>query len=163
MRRTRTRGLFFLGALFSAALIGLLLISDTTPRTLKNLNAAFGTHLSKNAVCIEAVTKPPSFFGDGVCYSIYALNDTDMVQLKKDVERKKAYSVDSSIGEQIHSDLLSARRQHPSTKKTAKAFEPNAVYYVDRSPTPDRAIVANYDALVVDEKHSLILYLVSDS
>ena len=160
---TRTKGLRILGALFCAGLVAIFIFSDATPRRIKAMNAAFATHVTRRAVCVDDVKKPPDFLGDGVSYTIYKLSDEDMARLNKDLKKTKAFSVDSEIGESVSSGLRWAKEEQPAIKDPVLSLPKCRYYYVDRSPggTPDA--ISNYDALVVDEDNQLILYLVYDS
>ena len=160
---TRTKGLTVLGALFLAGLTTIFIFSDATPRRIKAMNAAFGTHVTRRAVCVDDVQKPPDFLGDGVSYTIYKLNDEDMAQLKEDLNKTKAFSADSEIGESVSSGLQWAKREQPAIKDPALSLPQCRYYYVDRSPGGTADYVSNYDALVVDEENHLIMYLVYDS
>ena len=160
---TRAKGLTVLGALFLAGLAAILIISDATPRRIKAMNAAFHTHVTRRAVCVDDVKKPPDFLGDGVSYTIYKLNDQDMAQLNQDLKKTKAFSADSEIGESVSSGLQWAKREQPAIKDPALSLLKCRYYYVDRSPGGTVDYVSNYDALVVDEENRLIMYLVYDS
>ena len=163
MSMTRTKGLTVLGALFLAGLAAILIFSDPTPRRIKSMNAAFGTHVTGRAVCVGDVKKPPDFLGDGVSYTIYKLNDEDMAQLNQDLKKTKAFSADSEIGGNVESALKWAKRVQPAIKDPALSLPNSRYYYVDRSPDRAGDIISNYDALVVDEENHLIMYLVYDS
>ena len=127
------------------------------------MNAAFHTHVTRRAVCVVDVKKPPDFLGDGVSYTIYKLNDEDMAQLNQDLKKTKAFSADSEISESVSSGLQWAKREQPAIKDPALSFPNCRYYYVDRSPGGMVDDVSNYDALVVDEDNRLIMYLVYDS
>lgn len=163
MSMTRTKGLTVLGALFLAGLAAIFIFSDATPRRIKAMNAAFHTHVTRRAVCVDGVKKPPDFLGDGVSYTIYKLNDEDMARLNKDLKKTKAFSANSEIGGNVESALKWAKQEQPAIKEPALSFPKCRYYYADRSPggTPDA--ISNYDALVVDEDNQLIMYLVYDS
>lgn len=163
MSMTRTKGLTVLGALFLAGLAAILIFSDATPRRIKSMNAAFHTHVTGRAVCVDDVKKPPDFLGDGVGYTIYKLNDEDMAQLNKDLKKTKAFSANSEIGGNVVSALKWAKQVQPAIKDPDLSFSNCRYYYVDRSPDRAGDIISNYDALVVDEDNRLILYLVYDS
>ncbi len=160
---TRTKGLTVLGALFLAGLAAIFIFSDATPRRIKAMNAAFHTHVTRRAVCVNDVKKPPDFLGDGVSYTIYKLNDEDMAQLNQDLKKTKAFSADSEIGESVSSGLQWAKRAQPAIKDPALSLPQCRYYYMDRSPGGTVDDVSNYDALVVDEDNRLIMYLVYDS
>ena len=160
---TRTKGLTVLGALFLVGLAAIFIFSDATPRRIKAMNAAFHTHVTRRAVCVDDVKKPPDFLGDGVSYTIYKLNDEDMAQLNKDLKKTKAFSADSEIGESVSSGLQWAKREQPAIKDPSLSLPQCRYYYVDRSPGGTVDYVSNYDALVVDEDNHLIMYLVYDS
>ena len=159
----RTKGLTVLGALFLAGLAAILIFSDATPRRIKAMNAAFHTHVTRRAVCVDDVKKPPDFLGDGVSYTIYKLNDEDMAQLNKDLKKTKAFSTDSEIGGNVESALKWAKQEQPAIKDPALSFPKCRYYFVDRSPDRAGDAISNYDALVVDEENHLIMYLIYDS
>ena len=160
---TRTKGLKILGALFLAGLAAIYIFSDATPRRIKAMNAAFHTHVTRRAVCVDDVKKPPNFLGDGVSYTIYKLNDQDMAQLKADLKKTKAFSADSEIGGNVVSALKWAKQVQPAIKDPVLSLPKCRYYYVDRSPDRAGDTVSNYEALVVDEDNRLILYLVYDT
>ena len=160
---TRAKGLTVLGALFLAGLAAILIFSDATPRRIKAMNAAFHTHVTRRAVCVDDVKKPPDFLGDGVSYTIYKLNDEDMAQLKEDLKKTNAFPTNSEIGGSVDSALKWAKREQPAMKDPALSFPKCRYYFVDRSPDRAGDTISNYDALVVDEDNHLIMYLVYDS
>lgn len=160
---TRTKGLKILGALFLVGLAAIFFLSDATPRTLKAMNAAFGTHVTRRAVCVDAVKKPPDFLGDGVSYSVYKLNDEDMAQLNQDLKKAKAFSAESEVGRDVDSALKWAKRVQPGIKAPALSWPQCRYYFVDRSPGGAGDYLSNYEALVVDEENLLIMYLVYDT
>lgn len=160
---TRTKGLKILGVLFLAGLAAIYIFSDATPRRVKAMNASFHTHVTRRAVCVDDVKKPPDFLGDGVSYSIYKLNDQDMAQLNQDLKKTKAFSADSEIGGNVKSALIWAKRMQPAIKDPALSFPNCRYYFVDRSPDGAGDVISNYEALVVDEENRLIMYLVYDS
>ncbi|MEJ8786759.1 hypothetical protein [Peptoniphilus sp. HCN-40583] len=160
---TRTKGLKILGALFLVGLAAIFFLSDATPRTLKAMNAAFGTHVTRRAVCVDAVKKPPDFLGDGVSYSVYKLNDEDMAQLNQDLKKAKAFSAESEVGRDVDSALKWAKRVQPGIKAPALSWPQCRYYFADRSPGGAGDYLSNYDALVVDEENLLIMYLVYDT
>lgn len=160
---TRNNGLRILGALFCVGLAAILILSDATPRRIKSINATFGTHVTRRALCVDDVKKPPDFLGDGVGYTIYKLNDEDMAQLNQDLKKTKAFSADSEIGGNVDSALKWAKQVQPAIKDPALSFPKCRYYYVDRSPDRAGDTVSNYEALVVDEDNRLIMYLVYDT
>ena len=160
---TRTKGLKALGILFCVGLAAIYIFSDATPRTIKAMNAAFHTHVTRRAACVDDVKKPPDFLGDGVSYGLYKLNDEDMARLNKDLKKTKAFSADSEIGGNVVSALKWAKEEQPSIKNPALSLPQCRYYYVDRSPGGTGDTISNYDALVVDEENALIMYLVYDS
>ena len=160
---TRTNGLKILGALFLAGLAAIFIFSDATPRRIKAMNAAFSTHVTQRALCVDDVKKPPDFLGDGVSYTIYKLSDQDMAQLNQDLKKTKAFSANSEIGRNVDSALKWAKRVQPAIKDPALSFSNCRYYYVNRSPGGTVDYVSNYEALVVDEDNRSILYLVYDS
>lgn len=159
---TRTNGLKILGALFLVGLAAIFIFSDATPRTLKAMNAAFHTHVTERAVCVDAVKKPPDFLGDGVSYTIYKLNDEDMDRLNKDLKKTKAFSSDSEIGGNVKTALKWAKQVQPGIDDPSLSLPHSRYYYVDRFPGEAGYAISNYDALVVDEENRLIMYLVYD-
>ena len=160
---TRSRGLRILGVLFCVGLAAIFVFSDATPRRIKAMNAAFGTHVTRRAVCVNDVKKPPDFLGDGVSYTIYKLNGQDMAQLNQDLKKTKAFSADSKIGKSVDSALNWAKQVQPAIKDPVLSLPKCRYYYVDRSPDRAGDTVSNYEALVVDEDNRLILYLVYDT
>ena len=160
---TRSRGLRILGVLFCVGLAAIFVFSDATPRRIKAMNAAFGTHVTRWAVCVDDVKKPPDFLGDGVGYTIYKLNDEDMAQLNQDLKKTKAFSADSEIGGNVVSALKWAKQVQPAIKEPALSLPECRYYYVDRSPDRAGDTVSNYEALVVDEENLLIMYLIYDT
>ena len=160
---TRNNGLRILGVLFCVGLAAIFLFSDATPRRIKAMNAAFGTHVTRRALCVDDVKKPPDFLGDGVGYTIYKLNDEDMAQLNQDLKKTKAFSADSEIGGNVVSALKWAKQVQPAIKEPALSLPECRYYYVDRSPDRAGDTVSNYEALVVDEDNGLIMYLVYDT
>lgn len=160
---TRTNGLKILGALFLAGLAAILIISDATPRRIKAMNAAFGTHVTGRAVCVDDVKMPPDFLGDGVSYTIYKLNDEDMAQLNQDLKKTNAFSADSGIGSHVDSALKWAKQVQPGIKTPALSLPESRYYFLNRSPDGPVKYISNYDALVVDEENLLIMYLVYDT
>lgn len=160
---TRTKGLKIIGALFLVGLAAIFIFSDATPRTLKAINAAFGTHVTRRAVCVDAVKKPPDFLGDGVSYSVYKLNGEDMAQLNQDLKKTKAFTADSLVGKEVDSALKWAKQVQPGIKAPALSWPQCRYYFVDRSPGGAGDYLSNYDALVVDEENLLIMYLVYDT
>ena len=160
---TRNNGLRILGALFCVGLAAILILSDATPRRIKAMNAAFHTHVTRRAVCVDDVKKPPDFLGDGVSFTIYKLNDEDMAQLNKDLKKTKAFSADSEIGGNVVSALKWAKQVQPAIKEPALSLPECRYYYVDRSPDRAGDTVSNYEALVVDEENLLIMYLIYDT
>ena len=160
---TRSRGLRILGVLFCVGLAAIFVFSDATPRRIKAMNAAFGTHVTRRAVCVNDVKKPPDFLGDGVSYMIYKLNGQDMAQLNQDLKKTKAFSADSKIGKSVDSALNWAKQVQPAIKDPVLSLPKCRYYYVDRSPDRAGDTVSNYEALVVDEDNRLILYLVYDT
>ena len=160
---TRTNGLKILGALFFASLTAIFIFSDPTPRTIKAINAAFHTHVTRRAVCVDDVKKPPDFLGDGVSYAIYKLNGEDMAQLNQDLKKTKAFPADSLVGKKVDSALKWAKQVQPAINDPALSFPNCRYYFVDRSPGGAGDYISNYDALVVDEENLLIMYLVYDT
>ena len=160
---TRTKGLKVLAVLFLVGLTAIYIFSDATPRRIKAMNDAFSTHLTRRAVCVNDVKKPPDFLGDGVSYTIYKLNGQDMAQLNQDLKKTKAFSADSKIGKSVDSALKWAKQVQPGIKAPALSLPESRYYFVDRSPGGAGDAISNYEALVVDEENNLIMYLVYDS
>ncbi|MDD7363416.1 MAG: hypothetical protein PUG99_04595 [Firmicutes bacterium] len=158
----RKKHLLVLAVLFLIGLIVVFSISDRRPRSLKAMNAAFGTEISSRADLVYKFEYPPSFQGDGVSYYVYRLDQTDMHRLQKALSTKKSYAIDSKIGVAARSDLGIANDR----AKDAYSVEPLSrfrFYYIDRSPQIYDDVIPNYDALLVDAKDALVIYLVSDS
>ena len=161
MNNYRKRGILFLSACFLLGLVVILLLSDTTPRPLKEANYSFNTRFSGRVREEISIKKTPSFHGDGVSFYVYDLKDEDMKMLEADLKKRRSFSYDSSVGETITGDLQLALREGNSFYDFG-SLDKYDYYLHDRSPFKG-SFPTNYDGLMVERGGHQVVYIVSDT
>ena len=161
MNDYRKRGIICLAIVFIIGLVAVGILSDGTPPPLKEASYAFNTRFSGRVREEFSIKKAPSFHGDGVSFYVYFLNDDEMKLLEKDLEKRKAYSYNSPIGQTVAGDVQLALKKQKATFDFG-SLDHFQYYIHDRSPFKG-SIPSNYDALMVEKGGNRIIYVVSDS
>ena len=161
MNDYRKRGVIYLALVFLIGLVAVGLLSNGTPPPLKDANYAFNTRFSGGVREEFSIKKAPSFHGDGVSFYVYFLNDYEMKLLEKDLEKRKAYSYNSPIGQTVAGDVQLALKKQKSTFDFG-SLDHFQYYIHDRSPFKG-SVPSNYDALMVEKNGNRVVYIVSDS
>lgn len=161
MNDYRKRGIIYLAVVFLIGLIAVGLLSDGTPPPLKDANYAFNTRFSGRVQEEFSIKKAPSFHGDGVSFYVYTLKDDEMKLLERDLEKRKAYSYNSPIGQTVAGDVKLALKEQNATFDFG-SMDHFRYYIHDRSPFKG-SIPSNYDALMLEKGENRIVYVVSDS
>ena len=84
-----------------------------------------------------------------------------MKLLERDLEKRKAYSYNSPIGQTVAGDVKLALKEQNATFDFG-SMDHFRYYIHDRSPFKG-SIPSNYDALMLEKGENRIVYVVSDS